>query len=107
MLRTGRRIAAYRDTLRIKALDALKWSRFAFNLCSVTPVFDQCICFLRWIPRDAGRPLFRNDFDEDAVRENSATEQVNASVPGKAAQHGWAGRSWNGAFVGFLSAAAG
>jgi len=33
-------------------------------------------------------PLFRNDFDEDAVRENSATEQVNASVPGKAAEHG-------------------
>jgi len=41
--RTGRRITEYRDALRIRALDALEWSRFAFNLLSgptgVRPVY--------------------------------------------------------------------
>ena len=75
------------------------------SICRLNPtVHCQCICFVRLKPRRPGQQLFRNDFDEDAVRENRATEQVNASVPGEAAQHGLAGNGW---FGGFLSAAAG
>ena len=51
--------------------------------------------------------LFRNDFDENAVREDSTTEQVNGSVASKATQHGLAGNRWDCAFGGFISDAAG
>ena len=105
--RTGRRIAEYRDALRIKALDALEWSGFACNFSSgptgVQPVYLLCAVDTG----NGGWQLFWNDFDEDAVGENSATEQVNATVAGKAAQHGLAGSKGNCAFGGFRSAAAG
>src|SRR6202044_2774463 len=62
--------------------------------------------FPRWIPRHVDWRLFRNDFDENAVRENSAPEQMNGPVSSKAAQHGLAGNSWDCDFGGFLPAVA-